>query len=275
MRYLYAQDKLIVFRRAVAQLGLALALSSLAHTVCTAQSFDVTARIRDFRARDTQGGHPDFQWRVTGLVQGLVRNTLDDDDKPIFVGTPGDGAITDASTFAQWYRDVPGVNLATNITLSFTYDNINQKWVYSNSAFFPIDDQLFGNQGYRHNYHFTMEIAATIYYDSSKPNILTFTGDDDIWVFINRRLVVDLGGVRPPQSQTINLNTLASSLGLVSGNLYPLHIFWAERYTFGSSVQIEVTEFIPEPSSYFALTSGLACLIQIQLRRRRGRTKVH
>jgi fibro-slime domain-containing protein len=273
MRYLYAQDKLIVFRRAVAQLGLALALSSLAHTVCTAQSFDVTARIRDFRARGTPGGHPDFQWYIPGVVTGLVRDTLDGDDKPVFVGTPGAGAITDASTFEQWYRDVPGVNLGTNITLSFTYDNINQKWVYSNSAFFPIDNQLFGNQGNSHNYHFTMEIATTIYYDSSNPNIFTFAGDDDIWVFINRRLVVDIGGVHSAASQTIDLNALASSLGLVSGNRYPLHIFWAERHLVESVVQIETTEFIPEPSSYLALASGLVCLAR--LRRGRGRVKAH
>lgn len=57
-------------------------------------------------------------------------------------------------------------------------------------------------------------------------------GDDDVWVFINNKLAVDLGGIHGPVSESINLD----SLEIVVGETYPIKIFHAERRTIGTNV---------------------------------------
>jgi fibro-slime domain-containing protein len=194
----------------------------------------VTTTIRDFN--DT---HPDFERTSPGgLDTGIVMPDLGPDDKPVYAGNPTTPTTSGKVYFDQWYRDTPGVNLTTSFVLAPTASSTTD-YIYDNDAFFPIDNQLWGNQGRAHNYHFTLELATQFRYNGGET--FRFTGDDDLFVFVNRKLAINLGGFHQALSGSIDLDARAAEFGLVRGNLYPFHLFFAERHTIASTLHIETT----------------------------------
>lgn len=209
---------------------------------------NLTGLVRDFKAAEEPGGHPDFQ-AFTGSQAsvGIVRDQLGADLKPVYASSgPYSGSqgqqTTSQERFDQWYRDTDGVNQTVQFTLTLT-EGPNGISSYENDEFFPIDGQGFGNyQAYEnglHNYHFTFELHTEFAYNGGE--VFTFKGDDDLWVFINKKLAIDLGGLHSELTDSINLDALADEFGLEIGGTYALDLFHAERRIEASRFRIDTS----------------------------------
>ncbi|MEM8642405.1 MAG: fibro-slime domain-containing protein [Cyanobacteria bacterium P01_G01_bin.54] len=208
-----------------------------------AATISLTGTIRDFN-----DSHPDFQRAVRGFDPDIVENALGVDGKPVYTGQAGNPTTDSQVAFDQWYRDVPGVNQSTDFTITLDNSITPDPNIYTfvDTSFFPIDNQLFGNQGRSHNYHFTYELHSQFTYQGGES--FTFAGDDDLWVFINDRLVIDLGGIHTTLTESVNLDTIANSIGITPGNDYSLSLFFAERQTSGSRFRIDTSIILEEPT---------------------------
>jgi fibro-slime domain-containing protein len=99
--------------------------------------------------------------------------------------------------------------------------------------FFPLDYRGLDPPWTSHNYSFCLEMHMTFLHQSGLK--FEFTGDDDVWVFINKRRVIDLGGTHNSSNAILTLDDLD---WLNFGTTYAFDFFQCERQTFSSTSRI-------------------------------------
>ncbi len=160
----------------------------------------------------------------------------------------------------------------------------SETYVFDSTSFFPLDGLGFGDTaGQQHNFHFTTELRYFFQYGGGET--LTFRGDDDVFVFVNGRLAVDIGGIHGAEAARVVLGddgepsgtdsdctvaTLSTEdaelvdcalsaeeadddsddrFGLVKGGVYEIVLFHAERHPVASNFRLTLAGFLAPRSS--------------------------
>ena len=210
-----------------------------------AQTKSIPYTIRDFSA-----AHPDFESPSCYGGKNMVQTELDASRKPWHNASNfcADNQLKD------WFRDSPAsTRYCKDMSLTRKAGTENT-FEYSNDFFFPLDGAPTsegglppGQDGKPHNFHFCMEMHATFKYRGGE--VFDFLGDDDVWVYINRKLALDLGGVHTPQSGKVDLDAMKTGLGIATGNYYDFDFFFCERQTIGSHLWLNTSiDILPPPA---------------------------
>jgi fibro-slime domain-containing protein len=256
-------------------LGAFLAASCVPSLASAAIAYTIYPLIRDLHQTQTDFEIIDFSGtpaayfannqsnKIEKGIAGPLGAALGANGRPVYssVREPGFyNTVQSAASFANWFADLGGsTNVrVNNVPIPFT-DNGDGTYTYNNTNFFPIDGQGFGNESNAHNYHFTVQYHNTFTYTPGQ--FVSIISDDDSWIFVNKKLAVDAGGIHGTLGGTANFDTL----GLTPGSVYDLDIFDAERNRFGSAMILTSNFFLPEPCAVALLV--LAPLLTMRRRR--------
>ena len=165
------------------------------------------------------------------LVQGIVKNELDSNGQIQF-------NYKNAGVFAPANTTVAGRTVYQNVQFPFVYDSSTGYYTFDSKknhvhldktegdnqtlplydgtqtvnkqvSFFPFN----GDNDNKIDYHFGMNMSVPFYMNANgtnskgDPMVFEFSGDDDVWVFINGKLALDLGGIHGAIGAKINFKT--------------------------------------------------------------------
>jgi fibro-slime domain-containing protein len=213
---------------------------------------NVCANVLRTIARDFKQAHIDFgqqkpaSWMDPGLYTGHILPVLPDDRKPDV--NPARTPLDVIESFDDWYKNIEGVNVPYVMDLWLQPDPSKKGYfLFDSNSFFPLDNfntspedvQVGGNNNGPHNFLFTIELHTGFEYKGGE--VFNFRGDDDVFVFINNKLAVDIGGIHGPLVGNVDLDARAAELGITVGNVYKLDLFQAERNPGGSNFRIETS----------------------------------
>ncbi|MBN2802383.1 MAG: fibro-slime domain-containing protein [Deltaproteobacteria bacterium] len=195
------------------------------------------------------------RWKDDG-TSWVTYNLVDSCYTPSVCVTPGPGEeFFDVCPvpYYDYYPCVAEVNRIDGNPTFFPLDNLGNTPV-SEYNIAKIPTPIYdGGWAYEdgepeHNFHFTSELRFWFEYHEEEGQVMSLGGDDDVWVFVNGILALDLGGIHVPLEGTVDLDDQKTLLGLKDGQIYEFAVFHAERQTEGSSYQLILDGFDLSPT---------------------------
>ncbi|MGL1934635.1 MAG: fibro-slime domain-containing protein [Fibrobacterales bacterium] len=195
------------------------------------------------------------------ISRGLVKNRLDSNGLP----EPSDQASRCmAEKVTDWFQERTvnfksnqhclDLNLTPNERGNFALEYVREnpkEWV-NPKGFFPLDtfdhpnnSLLYGTEDH-HNYHFCMMVNSEFTYLTGQE--FEFEGDDDLWVFVDSTLVLDLGGIHQPVRGVLRLDSVLTPQDI--NKTHTFDIFYCERKTTLSNLKIETDIDFKVPDQY-------------------------
>ncbi|EGC35657.1 hypothetical protein DICPUDRAFT_78683 [Dictyostelium purpureum] len=224
---------------------------------------NVVVTIRDLSPQT----NPDFEIdNPNKVIKGLVKEDLNEYDRSPLYCCGDDPApnlsrnrfvIHNQTTFYSWFHNVKGENMEISKTLVFKRNITSEDpriYQFSSDNFFPIDNMGFESPsyngpvkkgqykdrfGFARNFHFCLELHASFFYIGGE--VFNFKGDDDVWVFINNELVLDLGAPHDVIGQNGQGSVQLDDLGLKKSKSYNFDFFYCERHSTDSHIMIETS----------------------------------
>ena len=183
------------------------------------------ANILRIIARDFHGSHDDFDNAADWTAYEVV-SPIDATRKPAKSSENGPLHLE------EWYQNLEGTNMPFAVDLWL--EPVGETFVFDSAAFFPLAE--WGNMD---AYFFSTELHTNFEYKGGE--VFTFRGDDDVLVYINGHIGVNLSGVHTAQEGSVVLDEVAAEFGLTIGGVYTFDLFQAERQADQSNFRLETT----------------------------------
>ncbi|MGL1904301.1 MAG: hypothetical protein OCC49_19360 [Fibrobacterales bacterium] len=167
-------------------------------------------------------------------VTGMVKKELGLNGLPQL-----DSIHTDNDHLEEWWTEAEFNKVNTTIPFLYVGNGTYQYW---DNNFFPLDSpEATWKDPDTLNYYFAAHFQHTFLYDGTPNQLFEMGGEDDIFVYLNGTLVIELGGPQYGLLDTFSLSEEFQQLGIEVGDSITLDFFIAERKMLNSKAYMSIT----------------------------------